>query len=261
MKSLIKLDLTDAELPVTAFFTETSITGCFIPLCDNIEKLYGEAGTHPFLIGIGGPPGSGKSVIALTISALLKDRNLSATILPLDGFHLKNEVLKERKITHGSRKVTLYEIKGAKETYDVQSFLLHLERLKTEDEFYWPIYSRKLHQPIKRGIKISDRRKIFIVEGNYLFLNTPPWNRAKEYFNLGIFIVPMVFIPFFIRITSKRILKKRIINRKLKGGIGKKDAREHYRMADRTNIKEVLKNSTGYNYLIIQKSKYRYVLS
>ena len=250
MNKLVKLELTDADLPVTIYYTEDSISHCFVPLCNNIENLYRDSTREPFIIGLGGPPGSGKSVIALTISSYLKNRNLDVTILPLDGFHLKNEVLKERTIARGFKKVTLYEIKGAKETYDMESFLSHLAILRTtNEEFYWPVYSRKIHQPVLKGIKISDRKKIFIIEGNYLFLGASPWNSVREFFDLGIFIIPL-----------KRLLRKRIINRKLTGGISKKEARRHYRKADRINIKEVLKESTGYDHIIRQKSRYRYVL-
>ena len=41
-----------------------------------------------FLIGIAGPPGSGKSTMADNLAAALKARGESAAVLPMDGFHM-----------------------------------------------------------------------------------------------------------------------------------------------------------------------------
>jgi len=51
-----------------------------------------------------------------------------------------------------------------------------------------------------------------------------------------------------------------VIKRKQRGGFTKKEARNHYRQSDSYNITEVLDLSCGYDYLLLQKGRYRYVL-
>lgn len=242
-------NITEADFKHKIIYTAKTIDESFEPIADEIAEEHSNK-KHPYCIGISGPPGSGKSSISALLHRLFHDRGIESQVLPLDGFHLKNEELKKRKVWFKNRLVSLYEIKGSKESYDVKSLLKHLERLKQDKNFYWPIYSRQLHDPIKDGIYIENKDAIYILEGNYLLLDLNPWNSIPRYFDKKVFIK-----------SPKLLLKKRIIKRKNRGGYSKREAKEHYRFCDSHNIDEVLRYSRGYDYLLIQKGRYNYTLN
>lgn len=247
IRKTICFEIIESDLHHTIKITQKTFNKTFPSVTDRIiEIIHRFPDTH-HLIAIAGPPGCGKSTIALTLAKLLKQANISAVVLSMDGFHRKNSELMANKIQIGKGQLTLYEIKGAKETYNTNYLFECLEKLNSGEEFYWPIYSRSLHEPVENGILINGKADLYIIEGNYLFLNTEPWNKLSGYFSLKIFIRP-----------KKRFLRKRLISRKIKGGFSPGDAKSHFKFSDRRNIFEVLIDSTGFDFLLTQKGRYNY---
>ncbi len=249
MSPLISYQITESDLNYTIRYTKETVDKAFLPLIDEIVRAFSKHIRLPYLLGISGPPGCGKSSISAIFQILLCKMGIDTYILPLDGFHLSNEELQKRETVFKNRPISLYEIKGAKETYDVEKLIILMEKLREGANFYWPVYSRNTHDPVDRGIYVKKSNAIYIIEGNYLFLNCEPWNILLPFFNKKIFIS-----------SKKRLLKKRVIWRKRFGGFSKKEARSHYRDCDSLNIDEVLKKSKDYDYMLIQNGKYRYKL-
>jgi pantothenate kinase len=125
-----------------------------------------------------------------------------------------------------------------------------MAKLLSGNSLYWPLYSRNTHNPVEKGIFINNKNALYIVEGNYLLLNSIPWNDLKKYFNQSVFIS-----------SKKRYLRKRLIQRKQRGGFSRFDAIRHYRDCDSENIDEVLGFSSEYDFLLTQNGLYRYTLS
>ena len=248
MSNKFSLIIDESGLKFKLYYTRNSINKCFIPDCKIISNDFRSFGGQRYIVAIAGPPGCGKSSIAHLLSYLLKrEFQIETMVLPLDGFHYNNEYLKSVKYTNDGNALTLYDIKGAPETYDTKSYKKKLQRLVNGDDFYWPVYSRKTHNPIEKGIKISRINIIYIIEGNYLLLHEPPWKDLIHVYNKKIFIWP-----------KEKFLKNRIIKRKLAGGYNRKESLNHYTTSDRENIRRVLNNSKKYDILIMQKRKYHY---
>jgi pantothenate kinase len=248
MSRYIYFQISESGFDYTVKYTERTIEKYFLPFIDGLEAEFVKRGRTTYLLAIAGPPGCGKSTIASILQQLLKERGVTSLILPLDGFHLRNEELKERSVTLQNRTYSLYEIKGAKETYNVDQLIEAMKKLKAEECFSWPIYLRTVHDPVEEGIYLSEWNTIYIIEGNYLFLDIPPWKSLRYFFDKTLFIVP-----------RSRFLKQRITRRKRRGGYTRKQTLAHYYRSDLRNIQEVLSRSSGYDHEIKQRGRHSYI--
>ncbi|MEV0359257.1 nucleoside triphosphate hydrolase [Nocardia sp. NPDC050697] len=110
---------------------------------------------HRYLLGITGPPGTGKSTLAEALRAALAP---DAEIAPMDGYHLPNAVLERRGIR---------ERKGEPDTFDVAGFVANLRALRSAGTVPWPTFDRRTDEPTPAGVTFTTQR-IALVEGNYL---------------------------------------------------------------------------------------------
>jgi len=134
------------------------------------------------IVGIAGPPGAGKSTLALALAAAVdEERGPDAAVaVPMDGFHLANVEL---------RRLGLADRKGAPETFDAAGFVHLLRRLSTGDELvYAPSYSRVLHESIGGAIPVDPAVRLVVVEGNYLLLDRTPWSSVRPLLDLALYL-------------------------------------------------------------------------
>ena len=129
-----------------------------------------------FILAISGPPGSGKSTISSLIANSLGE---CAKIVPMDGFHLENQRLKDLNLLHR---------KGSPKTFDAYGFLELIRNIRKKESLTFPIFNRDADETIKDAETLSPIHKIIIIEGNYLLLNKHPWSDLKEYFDLSIYL-------------------------------------------------------------------------
>src|SRR5665213_3821220 len=129
------------------------------------------------MIGIAGPPASGKSTLAEQLREALGE---NAVVVPMDGFHFDDAILNARG--HRARK-------GAPHTYDVAGFEVLLKRIKAREvDIAIPVFDRSLELSRAGADIVSDETKFILVEGNYLLLNSAPWNRLEPLFNFTLYI-------------------------------------------------------------------------
>lgn len=133
-------------------------------LAADIQKLAGER--PRFVLGIAGAPASGKSTLAAALAAALP----AAAVLPMDGFHLDDAILR----AHGS-----YPRKGAPHTFDVGGFVSTLIRLKTAQTVFAPSFDRDLEIARAGAIEIAPSTRIVLVEGNYLLHDSGDWQSVR----------------------------------------------------------------------------------
>ena len=114
----------------------------------NVEKICNEIearripGTR-FILAIAGPPGAGKTTLAKAVVDRINHTSAnesSAALLPMDGFHLDNRLLKNRN---------LLARKGAPETFDAEGFCAIVQRLSGSfDDVFHPTFDRSLDMAI-----------------------------------------------------------------------------------------------------------------
>ena len=121
------------------------------------------------LLGLVGPPGAGKSTLAMALHQAFADQS---QVVPMDGFHLANVEL-QRLGRHGR--------KGAPDTFDSAGYAALLQRLReqrADETVYAPEFRREIEEPIAGAIAIHPHTQLIITEGNYLLLDEGPWSRV-----------------------------------------------------------------------------------
>jgi pantothenate kinase len=128
------------------------------------------------LLGIVGPPGSGKSTIAERIVADIGTPD--AVAVPMDGYHLSNRVLEE---------LGLRDRKGAIETFDGDGYLSLMQRARDPgaagETIYAPAFDRTLDESIAARIRVTPTTRLIVTEGNYLLDPSDPWSRLRPLFD------------------------------------------------------------------------------
>ncbi|MEU7819262.1 nucleoside/nucleotide kinase family protein [Catellatospora sp. NPDC049133] len=145
-------------------------------LLDEVARL---RATRPgrLLVGIAGAPGAGKSTLALELAAKLDH----AAVVPMDGFHLANVEL--RRLGRADRK-------GAPDTFDAAGYAALLRRLReaTGETVYAPTFDHVLNEPVAGSIPVPPDVEVVVTEGNYLLLDTPPWDRVRQLLDLAVYL-------------------------------------------------------------------------
>lgn len=125
------------------------------------------------LLGLAGPPGAGKSTVAQRLCVALGP---AVARVPMDGFHLANQVLRD---------LGLADRKGSPPTFDVGGLHALLRRLRDniEDVVYAPEFVREIEESIAGALSIPRDVALVVVEGNYLLLDEGPWRGTADFFD------------------------------------------------------------------------------
>src|SRR4051812_16410232 len=123
-----------------------------------------------FILGLTGPPGTGKSTVVTAIAGALHP--LRVVVVPMDGFHLANTIIRGTPLEHR---------KGAIDTFDAAGYAQLIRRLHQRDEavVYAPSYVREMEEPIAASIAVPRDVQIVITEGNYLLSPDVEWAAAR----------------------------------------------------------------------------------
>ena len=211
-------------------FSENAVENIFKPLLKKLAELH--ENLHRKIIAyIVAPPGVGKTTLTLFLEKLSReDKNFSPIrALDMDGYHYDASYLKSHEIILNGKKILLNDIKGAPETFDADSLNKKLREVR-ENGTYWNIYDRKIHDVVHDNLKVDD--EIILLEGNYLLLKDSRWSDIRELADYKIFIT-----------ADPEVLRERLINRKILGGLSREDAEKFYYSSDSKNVERVLNNT------------------
>ena len=157
--------------------------------------------------------------------AFLAERQADARVqtLGLDGFHYPNAYLNETYRTIDGARTRLRDVKGRPETFDVRHFAETLARARTENGVVWPRYDRTTHDVDARGAAVTG--DVLLVEGNWLLLDAPGWNEARTLCDCTIALR-----------APEPVLRKRLLARKMRGGLSRAEAETWYARVDGPNV-------------------------
>ncbi|KAK0671774.1 P-loop containing nucleoside triphosphate hydrolase protein [Cercophora samala] len=161
------------------------------------------------LIGISGPPGSGKTTLStLLTTALNQSLPSTAIFLPLDGYHFSRAHLDTFPDPSHAHKY-----RGSEPTFNGPAFLSLVNSLAepitpSTPPIYAPSFDHALKDPVENAIEILPAHRIVVIEGNYIMLNKSPWHS----------IPPLLDIKVFIS-APEPVLRQRLAKRHLAAGL------------------------------------------
>lgn len=195
---------------------------------DDALLHYERFGKPRALFGIAGPSGAGKSLLAAIVKEIAKGRDLTFRVetISIDAFHLPNEYL----AMHEQDGVNLKEVKGRHDTYDTQLLASELAHFGNGDGVRFPVYSRKIHDPIPGAISITEPKVLLILEGLWLLYDHNGWEFVRNELDYA----------YFLDDELER-LRKHTILRHMRGGRAEKDAERFYNKSDMENYRLVMR--------------------
>lgn len=174
------------------------------------------------VIGIAGPTGAGKSVVAALFKELAKQAHLPFAFesITIDAYHYPNRFL----TSHFSEGVALKQLKGRFDTYEVAALAKDLNAFASGENVTFPAYSRKLHDPVPNSIRVEAKAALLMVEGLWLLSDKGGWEQVR----------PLLDFCYFID-SDKERTKQAVIKRHMAGGRTYEDAARHYEEVDGRN--------------------------
>ncbi|WP_299295046.1 nucleoside/nucleotide kinase family protein [uncultured Tateyamaria sp.] len=136
---------------------------------------------HRRLVAVAGPPASGKSTLAATIAARLTATGEPSVVVPMDGFHLDDRLLR----IDGTQ-----SRKGAPNTFDADGFARMIAALQSDGPVVFPIFDRTREIAIAGAGRVPASCTTVVVEGNYLLLDAVPWNRLRAHWTFSLALHP-----------------------------------------------------------------------
>lgn len=173
------------------------------------------------ILGICGPPGSGKSSLAVALVKRLRAAGVESAHVPMDGFHLADVALRERG---------LLARKGAVETFDGYGYLALLRRLRIEvdHDVLAPTFERDLEQPLAAAITVSPETTVVVTEGNYLLDTEDAWPQVRAELDE----------VWFVRLDENR-RRARLVGRHVKYGKSREAAQAWVDDVDEPNARRI----------------------
>ena len=215
---------------IEAKFSQETIDNVFLPFLKKLTELHAQL-ERKVVAYLAAAPGTGKTIITQYLEKLSQDHSEVDTIkaLSMDGFHYTNEYMNAHfAIVNGST-IPMKMIKGAPETFDVDSLQDKIREVKLED-VDWPGYDRTIHDVVQNAISVES--DIVLIEGNYLLLNNPKWTNIRVLADYTVFVK-----------ADPEMLKPRLIERKVRSGKTQSEAEQFYLTSDGKNVDLVLKDS------------------
>lgn len=170
------------------------------------------------IIGIVGPPGSGKSTVAERLVGRHADTHI---VVPMDGFHLAQSEL--QRLGRADRK-------GATDTFDVDGYIALLGRLRanTDRTVHAPRFDRHIEEPVAGAIAVEPHHTTVVTEGNYLLHTADGWEAVR----------PLLDECWYVE-CDEPLRLERLVARHVAHGRSRRDAEAWVRTVDEPNARLV----------------------
>ena len=215
---------------ISADYEQEDMETIFLPLLRKLSEFQKEK-KRRLLVFLAAPPAVGKSTLASVLAHLSRVDEQLCEIqdIGLDGLHYPQRYLDSHTMLKDGIRIPLRDVKGCPETFDIKKLTEALRIIRDQD-ITWPVYDRNLHDVFEDQIQIS--KDILLLEGNWLLLQEEGWKELKQFCDYSIFIQ-----------AEEDMLKQRLIERKIQGGLSRSEAIAFYERSDGRNVSRVLQHS------------------
>lgn len=227
------INVTEQEIDISSL-TDTQKQS-YVDLFKDVVRIYQSKKKPRVIVGIAGPAGSGKSVMAAIFREITKQRPLPFRFetLGIDAFHYKNDFLTSN-ISNGE---PLKNHKGRFDTYDVSMLVEILTHFSLGHECALPIYSRKIHDPIENVTHFKKGEPaLLLVEGLWLLYDKNGWEKVGKLLDFSIFVE-----------GDKDHVRQGVIDRHVRGGRTPEDAAKYYEENEEKNFDLVMQTKKKAN--------------
>jgi len=223
------LEVTEQQIDLSALSKRQK--DFYLNLFFEVVDIYKARNKFRVVIGIAGPTGAGKSVVAVLLKEMAKQAGLSFAVecITIDAYHYPNTFLN----SHFSEGEPLKKVKGRYDTYNAKELARDIKEFTLGGSVSFPTYSRKLHDPVRNGIVVEAKETLLIVEGLWLLYDKAGWETVGSLLDYAIFID-----------SDKERAKQPVLKRHRTGGRTLEDALRHYELVDGRNHDLVL--TTGH---------------
>jgi pantothenate kinase len=172
------------------------------------------------VLGIAGPPGSGKTtLVAALLAATAGDAGVAGHLahVPMDGFHLPDADL----VRLGRR-----DRKGAPDTFDAAAYAVVLGSVREvpRHEVAAPAFDHAVGEPEAGALVVPVQADVVVTEGNYLLLDDPAWQPVRDRLDEVWFCA-----------LADDVRVERLVHRHVAAGRGTQDARAWVLRSDESN--------------------------
>ncbi len=151
-------------------------------LADPLSELLAQLDAAPNVrrvVGIVGPPGAGKSTLAVRLAEAVNRRRGApvAMALGMDGFHLTRAQLAAFPDPEAAR-----ARRGAPWTFDPQALAQRLQRVRAADlqpgaaSIGWPGFEHGVGDPVADALQVPPAVRLVLLEGLYLLHDRDGWD-------------------------------------------------------------------------------------
>ena len=189
--------------------------------------VYRAAKKSRVVIGMAGPTGAGKSVVAVLFKELAKQAGLPFAFesITIDAYHFPNRFL----AAHFTEGVPLQQVKGRFDTYAVAALVKDLNAFAAGESVGFQAYSRILHDPVPNCIRVAAPATLLLVEGLWLLAEQGGWAQVRALLDFCYYID-----------SDKERTREAVLRRHMTGGRTRESATRHYAEVDGRNSDLVL---------------------
>ncbi len=159
-------------------YSQDTIDYLFLPFLRRLANLQHRE-RRRILVYLAGPPGAGKSTLALLLEKLsMTGEGLTPLqAVGMRGFRHYAEYLQQHFLERDGRQISLYHLKNDPEAFDPDRLCRKLQAVRQKD-VRWPIYDRAQKDIVEEVITI--RKKILLIEGDWMLLREEGWQGVRE---------------------------------------------------------------------------------